>query len=419
MKLDCYDWNRSGSHDFIGACQMSVRDLLAPNARFTLINPAKQKPNKAPKPSGTIVVQEANIVHEPSFLDYIAGGCELHFQVAIDYTASNRAPQDPRSLHHGSPQRPSPYARAIMSVGGILSAYNRANVYGAYGFGARFGGGVSHCFNLNGSNDNPWVTGVEGILQGYYQALQNTTLGAPTIFAQFLRRLQQTAPPCAQDNQHYTILLIITDGVITDLDATIREIVGLSFRPVSIIIVGVGNANFQQMNVLDADERPLSDGNRTMLRDIVQFVSFNSFEGTAALAKEVLAEVPSQLVEYMKRHSIRPNPKPQAPMMPVSPPGPAMMAPPVTMAPVAPVQQTPMPGQPGQPGQPGMMMMPQPQGQPGQPMQAGQPGMMGQPPMQAPGHMPVPVPVQAMANMQVSGQQPQSQQTTTTTTSSS
>ena len=45
-------------------------------------------------------------------------------------------------------------------------------------------------------------------------------------------------------NQEYHVLMILTDGVITDLQATIDQIVRASKHNISIIIVGVGNAEF-------------------------------------------------------------------------------------------------------------------------------------------------------------------------------
>jgi hypothetical protein len=53
------------------------------------------------------------------------------------------------------------------------------------------------------------------------------------------------------------VLLILTDGVINDAQQTIDEIVRGSNHPLSIVIVGVGDADFQQMNILDADTTPL------------------------------------------------------------------------------------------------------------------------------------------------------------------
>jgi uncharacterized protein (TIGR02145 family) len=49
------------------------------------------------------------------------------------------------------------------------------------------------------------------------------------------------------------ILLIITDGEITDMDNTKAAIVRASSAPMSIIIIGVGGANFSSMQELDGD----------------------------------------------------------------------------------------------------------------------------------------------------------------------
>lgn len=82
----------------------------------------------------------------------------------------------------------------------------------------------------------------------------------------------------------------------------------------SIIIVGVGNADFAAMEELDADTVPLEVKGVHASRDITQFVSFKDFQsydnlavGKANLAREVLAEIPNQFVGYMKSKNINPN----------------------------------------------------------------------------------------------------------------
>jgi hypothetical protein len=68
----------------------------------------------------------------------------------------------------------------------------------------------------------------------------------------------------------------LTDGCIHDIEKTTDEIVRGSTMPLSIIIVGVGEANFDKMDVLDADDTPLYSNahKKQMERDIVQFVPF-------------------------------------------------------------------------------------------------------------------------------------------------
>ena len=66
--------------------------------------------------------------------------------------------------------------------------------------------------------------------------------------------MQNQSRPCFI-LQAYFILLVLTDGEITDMDETIKAIVEASYLPLSIIIVGVGSANFSNMEYLDADKQ--------------------------------------------------------------------------------------------------------------------------------------------------------------------
>lgn len=93
-----------------------------------------------------------------------------------------------------------------------------------------------------------------------------------------------------------------------------QAIIRASTLPMSIIIVGVGNADFTAMNELDADTIPLVFNGIQAQRDIVQFVPFRNFQrlhnvsaAKAYLAKEVLAEIPDQIVGYMKSRNIEPK----------------------------------------------------------------------------------------------------------------
>ena len=54
---------------------------------------------------------------------------------------------------------------------------------------------------------------------------------------------------------NYFVLLMITDGILTDMEQTIHTIIEASELPMSIIIVGVGEADFSDMERLDADDK--------------------------------------------------------------------------------------------------------------------------------------------------------------------
>jgi hypothetical protein len=44
----------------------------------------------------------------------------------------------------------------------------------------------------------------------------------------------------------YFVLLLLTDGGVTDYAATVRALVDASHLPLSVLIVGVGDGNFGQ-----------------------------------------------------------------------------------------------------------------------------------------------------------------------------
>jgi hypothetical protein len=77
----------------------------------------------------------------------------------------------------------------------------------------------------------------------------------------------------------------------------------------SIIIIGVGNADFSKMMILDADKSSLQDSHcNPAARDIVQFVSMNDYsKDITFLHEDVLREVPHQLVSYMRMNKIPAN----------------------------------------------------------------------------------------------------------------
>jgi len=346
-----WDHEKDGKHTSMGQFQTTVNGLTTAHTplSFTLMNPKKKKS------VGKILVQKAELVDhlqkglrepftsnkshdsivspynsqeslksrmnhikvidsletssssKPEFIDYIHGGCEINLCVAIDYTGSNGNPITPGSLHHQYPDgNKNDYEKVISAVGSILTHYDTDKKIPVWGFGAKYGGVVRHCFQCG---SKPEVDGTDGILEAYRQTFQSgLTMSGPTDITEIL----STAAACSRSRQEeaktkgkqaYTILLILTDGVITDIPATSKTILSVSDAPMSVVIVGIGTANFSSMKFLD-DLGENRNGN-----DIVQFVEFNAHKHNPnSLTAETLDEIPKQLVGYFTRHEIYPLP---------------------------------------------------------------------------------------------------------------
>lgn len=311
LLVELYDWDSSSAADFIGSFETSPSKLRAAAgaAGVPIINEDKRKKKgKKYDNSGVFYVTSFKSEKQYSFLDYITSGTRINCIAAIDFTASNGDPRFAQSLHFQNPYQTNPYQRAIVSVGTVLLDYDSDKQFVAYGFGARIppNAKANHCFPLTYNPTNPEVPGIPGLMQAYANVLATSELYGPTNFAPCIA---QTIEIAKSRPGEYLVLLILTDGTISDQQDTIDAIVRASHFAISIIIVGVGPADFAQMNVLDGDGGRLRASNgATATHDIVQFVPFRQFENAPlpALAAEVLREVPEQLLYYMKLNNIAP-----------------------------------------------------------------------------------------------------------------
>lgn len=91
----------------------------------------------------------------------------------------------------------------------------------------------------------------------------------------------------------YTILLILTAGNVENVKETKKKLIKVSEDPLSVVIVGIGDANFDGMEFLDEHD-PQTEGGR----DITKFVRFSDYKSFNALTEAVLEEIPEAVVEY-------------------------------------------------------------------------------------------------------------------------
>ena len=258
-----------------------------------------------------ILEDKSEITKNFTFIDYIKSGVKIALSIGIDFTGSNGHPRDLDSLHTIY-RKPNDYERAITECAKIVGKYDDDQLFPVFGFGAIINGPGSTeanmCFNLNFSRD-PNIYGLENIQKVYRDCIEfeKLTFSGPTNFAPIIKKVISLIKK--DDLFEYHILMILTDGVIDDLNETIDLIVEASLLPLSIIIVGIGNEDFSKMDVLDGDDTPLtSSTGKQRMRDLVQFVRFNQLQNKREeLTMEILAEIPRQIVEYYQFKNLNPE----------------------------------------------------------------------------------------------------------------
>ncbi|KAI9338260.1 Copine-domain-containing protein [Zopfochytrium polystomum] len=328
LRVAIWDADLHSDDDLIGSFDTTLNQLVAAGSSrqhppFPLINP-KKAGRMFYKNSGQLTVDACTIEDEPTFLDFVAAGANISLSVAIDLTASNQPQRNPSSLHY-MPQLVSglqatqshypvlnEYQRALIGIGQVVQEYDNDKSVPVFGFGFAMNGARCPCSFFGNA------VGVDGILKQYYDILMNPAveLYGPTDFAPVLREATQNLQKHLQAEPGrlvYHVLLIVTDGQITDMDATLSALASAASLPLSIIVVGVGAADFGMMRTLDGDgdgetgwRKRLAKPGGPPIRDIVQFVSMREVGGDPfALARETLREVPEQFLHYVQEKGIK------------------------------------------------------------------------------------------------------------------
>lgn len=303
------------------------------------------------------------------FLDFLSGNMKIQVIACVDFTASNIHTQEP--LHAIYDNKLNEYQSAIASICSILLNYDYDKKIPIYGFGAiiqeegfdylqpdapmsrnnlkkkSFISNVkkkslepgeqnssrnlpslrveiveqkvekyaSHFFPLTGDWENTSGEGLEGVFEIYTNLLKSNKIkmSSPTLFSPMLNEINRiTIEGFNKDQFCYTILLIMTDGVIHDMEETIEKVIDGSILPLSIIIIGLGCEDFTYMEILDSDNFALKDQKgRVNQRDIVQFVDYSTFNEKEkrfeGLAEEVLNEIPRQVCTFFESQGIVPK----------------------------------------------------------------------------------------------------------------
>lgn len=257
LKMQIWDKGQEGGDENL--------DTLISTGYFNLIENLKQKKeitthDDAGVLSGTVIVENCERRDLYSMIQLINYGLTLNLVTSIDFTASNGNQKNPGTLHFIDPSgKFNQYQNAIMQIFSVLQPYDTDKDIPVYGFGGMCPAlGISttsHCFPLTGDVTKPSVRGVDGVLNLYKNTMSQLKLSGPTNFSPtILKTIEQVEEAFKKGLFSYTILLMITDGSISDKNETFRAIERAAKLPISILIVGVGEEKFEDMIVLDGEK---------------------------------------------------------------------------------------------------------------------------------------------------------------------
>lgn len=230
----------------------------------------------------------------------------------IDFTGSNGEASSMLSMIIGPDQQKKKeacarvYSSAIQEIGSILDTYDSDGQFAVYGFKE------TQVFALNGE-ENPYVHGVQGMVNAFTSSLDTVSLSGKTYLAPLIMKAAEIAaqrPPPGHPNQKYVGLIILTDGSVKDKKDVVEAMATIANHAMSIIIVVVGEdpsgTNIKEFETLKANCRV--NTNRDMIQ-IIQLHAISELSQVAksfTIARQMIKELPGQLVTYYTTLDIMP-----------------------------------------------------------------------------------------------------------------
>ncbi|KAH3807276.1 hypothetical protein DPMN_135611 [Dreissena polymorpha] len=203
--------------------------------------------------------------------------------LGIDFTESNqnqgRRTFGGHNLHHLSKPKPNPYQQVISILGETMESFNDDGSIPVFGFGD-FETKNSKVFTFLSKG---YCSGFREVLSAYESVVGRVSLSGPTNFAPIIN----IAIRIVELTRLFHTLVIVSDGQKVSEQATRDAIVEASNWPLSIILVGVGDGPWTQMQEYE-------DSFPTRKFDNFQFVHFESRFPIAKFAFSALMKIPDQ-----------------------------------------------------------------------------------------------------------------------------
>jgi E3 ubiquitin-protein ligase RGLG len=216
--------------------------------------------------------------------------------IGIDYTKSNletgRNSFGGRSLHTISIIQ-NPYQYTIDIICRTLDRFDDDHLIPVFGFGD-LNSRNETVFPLKNTNSF-YCNGLPDVLTQYQHITPTLTLSGPTTFSPLIK----TAVNIVKQTGRYHILLIITDGAVSNPDFDAETIIEASNYGLSIVCIGVGDGPFDTMHTFD-------DKLHSRKFDNFQFVELNKLNREnidIAFAVSALQEIPDQY-KYIKDNGL-------------------------------------------------------------------------------------------------------------------
>ena len=233
-----------------------------------------------------------------TYFDYIKNGIKLKCYIGIDFTQGS---------DHELNLEENQYLQSIAGFGETLYPFVRD--FEVYGYGAKINeiNESPGCFNLN-FNDKS-LYGLTEIGKSYIECLNKISFCERVYLSPLIENIKNLVTKNNELNIYNIFFLLISNPPLKeDYQKCIDLFISNTFLPLSVIVIGIGDKEFNEIKNLINKNRLFSSEGIERIRNNIYFVSMkNCNYNNEILKNKCLKEIPKQVVEFYKINNTSPD----------------------------------------------------------------------------------------------------------------
>lgn len=238
-------------------------------------------------------------------------GGRFNVTFGIDFTGSNYNAKKNIDQHCIKPinkDKPNYYKKAILECGEVLDKYSKDHYYSVFGFGLKFEGKPKSCININASQQK--IYSLKKVVEEYDEFLNKIILSSPSSICPIIDKFKEEIKK-NNNSKNFNVLMIITDGCISDYKEVIDSVIEDQNLPMCINIIGIGAQPPKQMKRLNGDFGSIksSDKKKKLERKVLNYFHLNDYteknninKNFKMLKGDLMKTIPHNVTEFLNKY---------------------------------------------------------------------------------------------------------------------
>ena len=235
-----------------------------------------------------------SISDELSLFDYFKSGIKLSCYISLDFSKG----YNPYIIE----EKNNYFESILKSITFIILNYTLKHSIFLYGIGGKLNieDNFNQVFNINKNEIDASINSIDKILGSYNNCLKEITSDYKIYLSPLINKVNNEINNLHEVKNYNILFILLKENIYyDDIKNTIDFIIESSYLPLTIIIIGVGNTNFEEMNTAFNSIPNIASNGIKKYRNNVLFISLKKYENNVEnFIESCLKETVKHMIKF-------------------------------------------------------------------------------------------------------------------------